>query len=207
MKPTNASAGRHHHAPEEMHNDDVAHEHSDINIPALMWSAGILAAVVGGTALLMLLLFNFLESEAAARDPKLSPLAMPSTTMPPTTTASPFFGGALDPKLMVNEPIRLEEVRRLDAQALTGYGWLDEKAGVARIPIDEAKKLVIERGLPVRPDPLTDDRVGTNVPAGGESSSGRSITRPLAAAAPAAATPPPPVAPAPGHETPHKGGH
>ena len=33
-----------------MHNDDVAHEHSDINIPALVWSAVILAAVVFGTA-------------------------------------------------------------------------------------------------------------------------------------------------------------
>ena len=30
MKPTS------HHAPEEMHNDDTAHEHSDINVGALI---------------------------------------------------------------------------------------------------------------------------------------------------------------------------
>ena len=108
MKPTNASAGHHHHAPEEMHNDDIAHEHVDINIPALIWSAVILAVVVVGTASLMLLLFNFLESEAQARDPKLSPLAMPATAMPPTTTASPFFGSAPDPKLMTGEPPALK---------------------------------------------------------------------------------------------------
>ena len=87
-----------------MHNDDTAHEHSDINIPALIWSAVILAVVVGGTAVLMLLLFNVLEREAEARDPKLSPLAMPATAMPPTTTASPFFGSAPGPKLMTGEP-------------------------------------------------------------------------------------------------------
>jgi hypothetical protein len=210
MKPTSAAAGHggggHHHSPEEMQNDDVAHEHSDINIPALIWSAVILAAVVAGTAILMLLLFNFLESEAKARDPKLSPLAMPATTMPPTTTASPFFGGAPEPKLMTNEPSNLQDVRALEQQLLHGYGWVDEKAGVARIPIDEAKKLMLERGLPVRPDPLTDPRLGTRTPASGESSSGRNITRTPTASAPEAA-PTPASPPATGHEAPHKGGN
>ena len=32
--------------------------------------------------------------------------------------------------------------------ALTGYGWVDEKAGIAHIPIDEAIKIVAARGLP-----------------------------------------------------------
>ena len=208
MKPTSAAAGHggggHHHSPEEMQNDDVAHEHSDINIPALIWSAVILAAVVSVTAILMLWLFNFLESQAAARDPKLSPLAMPATTMPPTTTASPFFGGAPEPKLMTGEPSRLNEVRTEEQEQLHGYGWVDEKAGVARIPIDDAKKLTLERGLAVRPDPLTDERLGTRRPASGESSSGRNITRTLA---PATAGTAPAPAPAVGHEAPHKGGN
>jgi hypothetical protein len=191
MKPTKASAGGHHHSPEEMHNDDVAHEHSDINISALVWSIVIMFAVVAGTAVLMWLLFGFLESQAAARDPKMSPLAMPATTMPPTTIASPFFGGAPEPKLMTGEPGYLSQVRDEEQQQLHGYGWLDEKAGVARIPIDEAKKLTIERGLAVRPDPLTDERLGTRRPASGESSSGRNVTRELP---PTAAAPPPTAA-------------
>ena len=33
---------------------------------------------------------------------------------------------------------------------LTSYGWVDEGAGVARIPIDQAMKMVLERGLPSR---------------------------------------------------------
>ena len=40
MKPTDASPAHHHHAPEEMHNEDVAHEHSDINIRAVVWLRG-----------------------------------------------------------------------------------------------------------------------------------------------------------------------
>ena len=81
--------------------------------------------------------------------------------MPPTTTASPFFGSAPEPKLMTVEPMHLKDVRAAEQQELHGYGWVDEKAGVARIPIDEAKKLTLERGLAVRPDPLTDERLGT----------------------------------------------
>jgi len=174
-----------------MHNDDVAHEHSDINIAALTRSIVIMFGVVAGTAVLMWLLFGLLESQAAARDPTVSPLAMPATAMPPTTIATPFFGGAPEPRLMTGEPAYLSQVRDEAQQQLHGYGWVDETAGVARIPIEEAKKLTIERGLAVRPDPLTDERLGTRRPASGESSSGRNVTRELPAAA--AATPPAPA--------------
>lgn len=33
---------------------------------------------------------------------------------------------------------------------LNSYGWVDEKAGVARIPIERAMELTAQRGLPVR---------------------------------------------------------
>jgi hypothetical protein len=217
MKPTdtfswNASAGRHdshgdggavphHHSPEEMHNDDVAHEHSDINIPAIVWSAVLVSVVCAVTAVLMLLFFNMLEAQAKARDPKRSPLARPATVMPPTTTASPEFGSAPEPRLLTNEPRILRQVRDGEQRQLHEYGWVDEKAGVARIPIDAAKELVIKRGLPIRPDPLTDPRLGTHVPAFGESSSGRTITRPPADPPAQPATKPPAPAPsAPTHK-------
>jgi hypothetical protein len=209
MKPTNApsqkaaAGGHHRHAPEEMHNDDVAHEHSDINITALVWSMVIMFGTVIGTAVLMYLLFVYvLEPQAKARDPKLSPLAMPATKMPPTTTASPFFGGAPDPKLMIVEPMNLKDVRTEEQAQLHGYGWMDEKAGIAHIPIDQAKKLTLER-LAVRPDPVTDDGLGTRRPASGESSSGRNVTKPFAPAASAPAPPAVPAPPAAGHDT-HK---
>jgi hypothetical protein len=36
-------------------------------------------------------------------------------------------------------------------EALLGsYGWVDENAGVTRIPIDRAMRIVLERGLPSR---------------------------------------------------------
>lgn len=195
MKPTS------HHAPEEMHNDDTAHEHSDINVAALVWSMVVMFGTVIVTAGLMYVLFIFLEGDAKARDPKLSPLTMPATIMPKTTTASPFFGSAPDPKLMTGEPAHLKEVRTELQDELHTAGWIDEKAGVARIPIDQAKALVLKDGLPVRPDPVSDSRLGGRAPALGESSSGRNITAKPGAEAPAPPAAPAPAAPAAaGHE-------
>jgi hypothetical protein len=182
-----------------MHNDDVAHEHTDINIRAVIMATVVVAVVCVITAALMFLLFQFFESQAVARDPKLSPLALPATKMPPTTIESATFGGAPDPKLLTNEPQNLQQLQQRAQEQLTASGWIDEKAGVARIPIDHAKKLVAERGLPVRPDPIADPLVGTRLPTRGESSSGRVITRPPSTE--------PAAAPAPAATQPHKGGH
>jgi len=199
-----SSTNSHAYSSDEMHNDDVAHEHSDINIRAVVASAVVIAVVCVVTAVLMYGLFWYvLESQAQARDPKLSPLAPPATQMPPTTTATPTFGSAPDPKLLTNEPTYLSQIRTREQDLLHTYGWVDEKGGVARVPIDEAKKLILERGLPVRPDPVTDPGLGTRVPAGGESSSGRSITRtPSTEPAPATPAAQPPAAP-PAHKDVH----
>jgi hypothetical protein len=165
----------HHYTPEEMHNEDVAHEHSDLNIRAIVWSAIVLAAVCIGTAIFIYFLFNFFERQAKGRDPKLSPLAVPATQMPTTTNTTPEFGDAPEPRLLTSEPTYLRDVRQREQQVLHGYGWVDQGGGVTRIPIDEAKKLLLERGMPVRPEPVTDPRLGTYAPAHGESSSGRNI--------------------------------
>src|SRR5579875_1217650 len=35
-------------------------------------------------------------------------------------------------------------------QILNSYGWVDRKAGIVRIPIDQAMDLLLQKGLPVR---------------------------------------------------------
>lgn len=196
MKPTDHAHGSHHN---ELDNEDVAHEHSDINVRAVIAATIVIAVVCLVTAALMYGLFWFvLERQAAARDPKLSPLALPATQMPRTTLESPAFGGAPEPRLLTNEPRNLDQVRGRTDDVLHGYGWVDERSGVARIPIEEAKQLVVKRGLPVRPDPIEDPSVGSRLPARGESSSGRVITNPPSTQPAAAA--PGPAAPSPAHK-------
>ena len=54
------------------------------------------------------------------------------------------------PALLVQEPANLETLRAHEHEVLTTYGWADKNTGAIRIPIDRAKDLIIQRGLPTR---------------------------------------------------------
>lgn len=51
------------------------------------------------------------------------------------------------PRLQSNPPRDMDELRAQDRDALTTYGWVDQPGGVARIPIDRAMTIVVERGV------------------------------------------------------------
>lgn len=138
-------------------NPDVEHEQTDIDFRALALATGGLLVVALVAHLLLFVLFNYFQGrEAGLVDPRY-PLAAGKTRMPP------------EPRLQPNPGEDMKELRRRQEQILRSYGWVDETAGVVRIPIDEAMRLVVERGLPARPGvpPYVGDR-----PASG-SSSGR----------------------------------
>jgi hypothetical protein len=176
MKHTEPPNIPHPHSPEELHNLDVAHEHSDIDVRAVFFFAASLVVIAVVSAAVTVGVFRVFENMAAANDPKLGPHAMPPTDMPKRTTESPYFGGAPQPQLITNEPAVLQQLRQSEAEQLHGYGWVDQPAGVARMPIDEAKKLILERGVPARAGGSIDPSIGTHAPAFGESSGGRIIS-------------------------------
>jgi hypothetical protein len=74
---------------------------------------------------------------------------------------------------------------RLSEQALLNdYGWMNREAGVAHIPIAEAMRLTVERGLPVRAQDAAADPAAAAAPAGdvielrpSDSSAGRQMER------------------------------
>jgi hypothetical protein len=158
-----------------LQNPDVGHEDTDINVrTVLSFGAGMVVVAVA-CAVIIRLLFGVLEREARTNDPQISPLARPAGQLPP------------EPRLETNERAKLTTFRLDETKTLEGYGWVDQLGGVARIPVEEAKKLLAQRGLPSRAtaaDPLE----GTHAPAMGEASGGRTIpSRPATGAAPAPA--------------------
>ena len=185
-RPVPANAASHHHDDHlydqaELHNDDVDHEHSDVNIRAILGSAVGLFAVVGVCALIVLGLFNFLESQAASNDPVLSPLTQPAGQLPP------------EPRLLTDEPQNLQRFRESLTERLKG--------------IDEGKKQFLQHGLPVRADAPADPWMGTHSPARGESSGGRMIPIRAGDGATPAPAPVTPTTPAAGASpVPVKGG-
>jgi hypothetical protein len=56
-----------------------------------------------------------------------------------------------EPRLERNERIEINDFRLKEEQTLNSYGWVDEKAGVVRIPIERAIELIAQRGLPTTP--------------------------------------------------------
>jgi hypothetical protein len=114
-------------------------------------------------------------------------------------TAVPQYPLATDTGLQLPAQPRLQrfpaneafDLRRQEAAALGTYGWVDRNAGTVRLPIDEAMRLTVERGLPVRAPAApaaaaTADTAGTAAPAAApevpglmpaDSSSGRTMER------------------------------
>ena len=57
----------------------------------------------------------------------------------------------LSPGWKPTRPSEINAFRLQEAQTLHSYGWVDQQAGVVRIPIDRAMELLAQRGLPTRP--------------------------------------------------------
>jgi hypothetical protein len=198
----------HGHHDDSLHNEDVAHEHTDINVRAIVLFLVGLTAVGVLSAVAMWGVFVVLERQAAKNDPPQSPLAMPAREMP-TTTKSPAFGHALQgPKLLVNEPAALEDHRSYERKRLETGDWVDQAAGIGRIPIADAKKALVHKGLPTRAVDQADPRLGTRAGAMSDASSGRLAVRkqtPSAVAQPQTPAQPPGAAPKVEHKP--GGGH
>lgn len=54
------------------------------------------------------------------------------------------------PRLQVQPTLDLKQLRADEDQRLNSYGWVDPKAGIARIPVNRAMDLLLAKGLPVR---------------------------------------------------------
>ena len=152
----------HAHPHGSLENPDTAHETSDINVRAIIWFVVVLTGTAIAIQIAMYALFVVFDKIEVKNDPYVSPLATPAGQTPP------------DPRLQTTPWTDLQQLRAQEVGYLHSYGWIDERTGVARIPIDKAKTLLLQRGLPVRPDPAAPAE-GTHVAAMGESNSGRTL--------------------------------
>ena len=121
-------------------NPDVEHETSDINVRGIVLTAAALAFVALLVHLMMWLLFDYFDAREAKREPRLFPLA------------EGVVRSAPEPRLQPNPAEEMKQLREDQRRQLYSFAWVDEASGVVRIPIDLAMKIVLEKGLPTRPD-------------------------------------------------------
>jgi hypothetical protein len=80
------------------------------------------------------------------------------------------------PRLQQFPRVEFFDFRRSEESLLREYGWMNKSEGIVHIPIDEAMRLTVERGLPARAqDPAQPAQTTGMMPS--DASSGRPMER------------------------------
>ena len=141
-------------ADDTQHGNPAGHgafEHQDLSPRSILY---FLVGLGIATILAVIALrgvYEFLDKRERASQPAVNPLV---TNVPEDTRHVPakYPQTAFpDPKLEEDEQTQLNGIRMAEEKTLYSYGWVDESAGTVHIPIDRAMDLLVQRGLPVRP--------------------------------------------------------
>ncbi len=125
------------------------YEHEDW-VPANVMYFLLALAVATVIAIVVLRgVYAFLDHRERASQPPVSPLVQ--NVPEDTRHVAPGYPQAAfpSPRLEEDERGQLNGIRMQQENTLYSYGWVDEKAGTVRIPIDRAMDLLVQRGLPV----------------------------------------------------------
>ena len=175
-----------HYADDDLVNAETHHEESDVNVRALLWFLAIFVILSVITHFALHLYYKGLarlekakapapltqmQRAADADVPKGQPLLQPF----PRETEN---GTVVEPYR--NTPVTdLHDMREAEREGLENYGWVDEQKGIVRIPIAEAKRLVVERGLPLQAaTPATSTAVAASPAAGSTTTGGAAAASP-----------------------------
>lgn len=124
-------------------NPSVRYEPQDFNAGTIVKYLAALLITIFASMLVAWGVYRALIARAAQQVPYVSPLRQGAgRILPPEPRLQGGPGHPLPPQ---------EEFRRMRAEVqarLESYGWVDEKAGIARVPIEEAMRLLAEWGPP-----------------------------------------------------------
>ena len=138
--PAGPPAGHHASAEDEylFQPPGAAHEHSDANVWIIvkfgLWlaiSAVVISAGMG-------LLFGLFVKQSEETNPQF-PLAVGQEERLPA-----------GPRLQQFPANEFVDFRQHEEAILKNYGWVNKESGVVRMPITDAMRLTVERGLPAR---------------------------------------------------------
>ncbi len=96
-------------------------------------------------------MYSFLDNYERSQMATASPLVTTKGAMSRVVTQADMDKAFKDngaPMLETSEKSQFKDFLVSQESQLNSYGWVDEKGGVARIPIDRAMDLLVQRGLP-----------------------------------------------------------
>jgi hypothetical protein len=128
-------------------------ESDGVNYRGILWFVIILTVTVLVCQVLMVGVFKMFQHQVTTADPGRPAMMAPATSPEPGMAVDI---GAPGPALLTDESGNLRQFRQAEDEDMHSYGWIDKNAGIVRIPIDKAKELLLERGIPGgKPMPTT----------------------------------------------------
>jgi hypothetical protein len=123
-------------------NKDVTFEPRDINTRTILVYLLALAVAVGLTFAVTVFILRFTESIAFESDRVMPPS---HEGVGPTIPPPPLLQGT---PISPNDPQEdLREKVAADTKANETLGWVDRSAGIAQIPVEDAMKIVVSKGV------------------------------------------------------------
>ncbi|HXX13775.1 MAG TPA: hypothetical protein VEJ47_02635 [Candidatus Eremiobacteraceae bacterium] len=128
---------------------DVSFEKSDVRASAILKFLVYLGVGVVLSYVLTFFIYNSLKDYwADTHAPLLPSRVQMGPTMPPEPRMQGMPGHFVDPQQDLRDKIKA------DTDANNKFGWVDQKTGIAQIPVKDAMQLIVDKGLPaVTPAP------------------------------------------------------
>jgi hypothetical protein len=141
--------GTPHGAGAEPRHTDVSFEKADVEATTIYWYLGALAIAVILSYVVCVYVLRLTTKIAVEFDtpPPAVRQEMGSAyeSMPPEPRLQGVPGHRNDAQDDMRQKVRS------DSQANEKFGWVDQSAGIAQIPVSDAMKIIAEKGLPGAP--------------------------------------------------------
>jgi hypothetical protein len=130
----------------EPRNADVSFETTDVQVTTIYWYLGALAIAVILSYVVCVFVLRLTTKIAVEFDtpPPMIRQEMGSAydALPPEPRLQGVPGHLTDPQTDLRQKVQA------DTAANEKYGWIDQSSGIAQIPVQDAMKIIAEKGLP-----------------------------------------------------------
>jgi hypothetical protein len=130
-------------------NDTVSFETRDIKVRSIYWYLIALTISVAASFFVCVYVLRYTERLVSRHDAPMIParaaMGPDYRALPPEPRLQGVPGHEADPQQDHRDKVRA------DNEANEKYGWVDQNAGIAQIPVKEAMKIIAQKGLPATP--------------------------------------------------------
>jgi hypothetical protein len=134
---------------------DVSFEERDIKVGTIYWYLFALGVATAAALVISIFILRFTSNLAASSDtpPPPSREALgKDRSMPPEPRLQGVPGHQSDPQKDLRQKLQTDNAANEKLQ------WIDKNAGIAQIPVEDAMKIIAEKGLPGAPAPSAEKK-------------------------------------------------